>query len=163
MNIKNYCLHFITGILQEELFQIERQFAVSRNTYLVHRAEKYNIRGKETIAGNCKYYINDLSFNNYLYQGFSYGAGYQLENLLYLKLLRNGFDVYVDTIKGKEADFVAMKGDRTIYIQAALMLIDKQAIEDNYEKYIVSLDSTLLLSRGGIRHIQAWHLAEALK
>lgn len=143
------------------------------DTYLVHRAEKYNIRGKETIAGNCKYYINDLSFNNYLYQGFGYGAGYQLENLVYLELLRNGFDVYVGSIKGKEVDFVAIKGDRTIYIQATLMLIDKQtiereysaleSIEDNYEKYVVSLDSTHLFSRGGIRHIQAWNLAEALK
>lgn len=142
------------------------------DTYLVHRAERYNIRGKETIAGNCKYYLNDLSFNNYLYQGFGYGAGYQLENLVYLELLRNGFDVYVGSIKGKEVDFVAIKGDRTIYIQVTLMLIDKQtiereysaleAIDDSYEKFVVSLDSTQLFSRGGIRHIQAWDLYNQL-
>lgn len=138
------------------------------DTYLVHRAERYNIRGKETIAGNCKYYVNDLSFTNYLYQGFGYGVGYQLENLVYLELLRNGFDVYVGSIKGREVDFVAIKGDRTIYIQVTLMLIDKQtiereysaleAIDDSYEKFVVSLDSTQLFSRGGIRHIQAWNL-----
>lgn len=143
------------------------------DTYLVHRAEKYNIRGKETIAGNCKYYVNDLSFNNYLYQGFGYGAGYQLENLVYLELLRNGFDVYVGSIKGKEVDFVAIKGDRVIYMQVTLMLIDKQtiereysaleAIDDSYEKFVVSLDSTHLFSRGGIRHIQAWDLNSQLK
>lgn len=142
------------------------------DTYLVHRAERYNIRGKETIAGNCKYYLNDLSLNNYLYQGFGYGAGYQLENLVYLELLRNGFDVYVGSIKGKEVDFVAIKGDRTIYIQVTLMLIDKQtiereysaleAIDDSYEKFVVSLDSTQLFSRGGIRHIQAWDLYNQL-
>lgn len=140
------------------------------DTYLVHRAERYNIRGKETIAGNCKYYLNDLSFNNYLYQGFGYGAGYQLENLVYLELLRNGFDVYVGSIKGKEVDFVAIKGDRIIYIQVTLMLIDKltiereysalETIDDSYEKFVVSLDSTQLFSRGGIRHIQAWNLKE---
>lgn len=140
------------------------------DTYLVHRAERYNIRGKETIAGNCKYYLNDLSFNNYLYQGFGYGAGYQLENLVYLELLRNGFDVYVGSIKGREVDFVAIKGDRTIYVQVTQMLIDKQtiereysaleAIDDSYEKIVVSLDSTQLFSRGGIRHIQAWNLNE---
>lgn len=140
------------------------------DTYLVHRAERYNIRGKETIAGNCKYYLNDLSFNNYLYQGFGYGAGYQLENLVYLELLRNGFDVYVGSIKGKEVDFVAIKGDRTIYVQVTQMLIDQQtiereysaleAIDDSYEKFVVSLDSTQLFSRGGIRHIQAWNLKE---
>lgn len=142
------------------------------DTYLVHRTEKYNIRGKETIAGNCKYYLNDLSFNNYLYQGFGYGAGYQLENLVYLELLRNGFDVYVGSNKGKEVDFVAIKGDRTIYIQVTMMLVDKQTIEreysalesidDSYEKFVVSLDSNQLFSRGGIRHIQAWNLTEIL-
>lgn len=140
------------------------------DTYLVHRAERYNIRGKETIAGNCKYYLNDLSFNNYLYQGFGYGAGYQLENLVYLELLRSGFDVYVGSIKGKEVDFVAIKGDRTIYVQVALMLSDAQTIEreysalesirNSYEKFVVSLDSTRLFSRGGIRHVQAWNLKE---
>lgn len=142
------------------------------DTYLVHRAEKYNIRGKETIAGNCKYYVNDLSFNNYLYQGFGYGAGYQLENLVYLELLRNGFNVYTGSIKGKEIDFVAIKGDRTIYVQAALMLIDRptiereysalEAIDDSYEKFVISLDATQLFSRGGIRHIRAWDLQNHL-
>lgn len=142
------------------------------DTHLVHRAEKYNIKGKETIAGNCKYYVNDLSFNNYLYQGFGYGDGYKLENLVYLELLRHGFDVYVGNIKNKEVDFVAIKGDRTIYFQVTLMLIDQQtiereysaleAIEDNYEKFVVSLDSTQQFSREGIRHIQAWNLKDIL-
>ena len=139
----------------------------------MHRAERFNIRGKETIAGNCKYYINDLSFNNYLYQGFGYGAGYQLENLVYLELLRHGFDVYVGVVKDKEVDFVAIKGDRTIYIQTTLLMIDErtiereysalESIEDNYEKYVISLDAVPLFSRGGIRHMQAWNLAEVLK
>jgi len=47
---------------------------------------------KDTISGNCKYYINDLSFKNYLYPGFSYGAGYKLENLIYLELRRAGYN-----------------------------------------------------------------------
>jgi predicted AAA+ superfamily ATPase len=143
------------------------------DTYLVHRAERYNIRGKEVIAGNRKYYVNDLSFNNYLYQGFAYGAGYMLENLVYLELRRSGFDVYVGSIKGKEVDFVAIKGDRTIYAQVTFMLIDKQTIEreysaleainDSYEKFVVSLDSTQLFSRGGIKHVQAWNFSNLLK
>lgn len=143
------------------------------DAYLVHRAERYNIRGKETIAGNCKYYVNDLSFNNYLYQGFGYGASYHLENLIYIELIRQEFDVYVGSIKGKEVDFVAIKGDRTIYVQVTLMLVDKQtiereysaleAIDDSYEKMVVSLDSTTLFSRGGIRHIQAWNLTNQLE
>lgn len=88
--------------------------------------------------------MNDLSFKNYLYAGFGYGVGYLLENLVYLDLLRHGYEVYVGSIKDKEVDFVAIKNDRIIYVQATYMLVDEQTIEreyapleciaDNYEK-----------------------------
>jgi len=140
------------------------------DTFLIHRAERYDIRGKETISGNCKYYINDLSFKNYLYSGFSYGLGYKLENLVYLELRRVGFEVYVGTLLDKEVDFVAKKGDRVIYVQSAYLLADEQtirreyapleAIHDHYEKVVVSLDDISLPSNNGIRHIQAWRLGE---
>ena len=73
--------------------------------YLAHRAMRYNIKGKETLSGSYKYYMNDLSFKNYLYAGLGYGTGYLLENLVYLELLRHGFDVYVGSIRDKEVDF----------------------------------------------------------
>jgi predicted AAA+ superfamily ATPase len=139
------------------------------DTYLVHRVERYNIKGKETIAGNSKYYVNDLSFRNYLYQGFGYGAGYMLENIVFLYLIRNGFNVYVGSIKDKEVDFVAIKGDRTLYVQSTYMLIDEQtiereyaaleAIDDSYEKMVVSMDDIPLPNRKGIKHVQAWNLS----
>lgn len=138
------------------------------DTFLVHRVERYNIKGKETIAGNCKYYTNDLSFNNYLYKGFGYGTGYMLENIVYLELRRAGFDVYVGSIKDKEVDFVAIKGDRIIYVQSAYILADKETIDreysaleaigDSYEKIVVSLDDIAMPLKGGIKHIQAWKL-----
>ena len=43
------------------------------------------------VAGNCKYYLNDLSFKNFLYPGFAYGVGYLLENAVYLELRRLGY------------------------------------------------------------------------
>ncbi|HQN94582.1 MAG TPA: ATP-binding protein, partial [Prolixibacteraceae bacterium] len=88
------------------------------NAYIIHKADRYNIRGKETISGNCKYYINDVAFRNYLYQGYGYGAGYLLENTVYLELRRLGFEVYTGVFGDKEVDFVALKGDRKIYLQA---------------------------------------------
>lgn len=140
--------------------------------FLVHKAERYNIKGKDTIAGNCKYYINDLCFSNYLYSGFGYGVGYKLENLVYLDLLRAGFDVYTGNIKEKEVDFVAIKGDRVLYVQSTYLLVDEHTIEreysalemidDNYEKLVVSLDDITLPLRAGIKHVQAWRLGEVL-
>lgn len=139
------------------------------DTFLIHKVERYDIRGKDTIAGNCKYYINDLSFKNYLYTGFGYGIGYKLENLVYLELRRAGYDVYVGAMRDKEVDFVAKKADRVIYIQSTYLMVDEQtakreyaplqAIQDNYEKVVVSLDDVALPSNEGIRHIQAWNLA----
>jgi predicted AAA+ superfamily ATPase len=138
------------------------------DTFMAHKVERYNIKGKETISGNAKYYINDLSFRNFLYPGFAYGVGYKLENLVFLELKRAGFQVYVGTIGDKEVDFVAAKGDRVIYVQCAYLLADEQtarreyapleAIPDNYEKMVVSLDDLVLPSNQGIRHTQAWNL-----
>lgn len=140
--------------------------------FLVHKAERYDIRGKETISGNCKYYINDLSFKNYLYPGFGFGVGYKLENLVYLELRRAGYEVYVGVMRDKEVDFVAIKGDRVLYLQCAWLLVDEQtaqreyapleAIPDHYEKFVVSFDEVSLPSKQGIRHIQAWKLQEVL-
>jgi len=138
------------------------------DTFLVHRCERYDIRGKDTLSGNAKFYINDLAYKNYLYPGYGYGFGYLAENLIYLELCRAGFDVYVGTLRNKEVDFVAKKSDRVIYLQSAYMLTDENAVEreyssleaidDHYEKIVVSLDEITLPSRNGIRHIQAWNL-----
>ncbi|MDR1882796.1 MAG: ATP-binding protein [Prevotella sp.] len=172
LSIRNISNYFQSNGRKTSYDTVAAYIGYIEDAYLIHRVERYNIKGKETIAGNCKYYANDLSFNNYLYQGFGYGAGYMLENMVYLELARHGFDIYVGSIKGKEVDFVAIKGDRIAYIQSAYMLIDPQtiereytalqAIEDNFEKIVVSLDEITLPSKGGIKHIQAWRLNDVL-
>lgn len=142
------------------------------NTFLAHRCERYNIKGKETISGNAKYYINDLSYRNYLYPGFGYGYGYQVENLVYNELRSAGFEIYCGNINTKEVDFVVKKLDRIIYVQCAYLLIDDETIKreyaslelikDNYEKYVVSLDELSLPSINGIKHVPAWNLSESM-
>lgn len=151
---------------------ISNYISYIENTFLIHRAERYDIKGKDTVSGNCKYYINDLAFKNYLYSGFAYGIGYKLENLVYLQLRRSGYNVYVGAMRDKEVDFVASKGDRVLYVQSTYLLSDEQtirreyasleAIQDNYEKYVVSLDDFSFPSNQGIQHIQAWKLTEVL-
>lgn len=138
------------------------------NSFLVHRAERYNIKGKDTISGNSKYYLNDLAYRNYLYAGYSYGIGYLLENAVYLSLRRAGFQVYVGTIKDAEVDFVAIKGERRIYVQVTLQLTEEKTIEreyrslklieDNFDKYVVSMDDYKIPTNEGIEHISAWNL-----
>jgi len=137
------------------------------DSFLVHKSERYDIRGKDTISGNAKYYINDLAYKNYLYTGFGYGIGYKLENLVYLNLKRAGFKVYTGVFRDREVDFVALKDDRVLYVQTTYLMIDKQTIEreysplesitDNYEKAVISLDDTQFPQKEGIKHVQVWN------
>lgn len=142
------------------------------NTFLIHKVDRFNIKGKELLSGTYKYYINDLSFRNYLYPGFEYGLGYKLENAVYLQLLFSGYSIHIGTLRNKEVDFVAKKGTRTIYLQCTYVLTDLdtivreygalKAIRDNFEKFVVSMDDIRLESNEGIGHIQAWNLDEVL-
>jgi len=136
------------------------------DAFLVHKSERYDIRGKDTISGNAKYYINDLAYKNYLYSGMGYGVGYKLENLVYLNLKRAGFKVYTGVFRDKEVDFVALKDDKILYVQASYLMIDESTIEreyaplesiaDNYEKIVVSLDDIQFPLKNGIKHAQVW-------
>lgn len=143
-----------------------------RSTFLIHQAVRYHIKGKEILSGNCKYYMNDLSFKNFLYPALEHGYGYMLENLVYLHLACSGYKVYVGHMRGKEIDFVAMKNDRVVYLQVSYLLTDQSTIEreysplesvpDNYEKFVVTLDDLALPNRRGIKHVLAWQLDEVL-
>jgi predicted AAA+ superfamily ATPase len=143
-----------------------------QDSFLIHRCERYDIRGKQTIAGNVKFYTNDLAYKNYLYPGFGYGFGYMLENLVYLDLRRAGYEVYAGNIRNREVDFVAKKAENIIYVQCAYLLAEPEtivreysaleAIDDNYEKYVVTLDDLVMPSNKGIKHVQAWKFAELL-
>lgn len=136
--------------------------------FLVHKTERYHIKGKDLIGGNVKYYANDLAYSQYLFSGFQHGMGYVLESLVYLELRRNGYLVYVGVLPNKEVDFVAIKAERIMYIQCAYILVDEatinrefsslEAIRDAHEKYVVSLDDIPIQHPSGITHIQAWNL-----
>lgn len=143
-----------------------------QDAFLIHRCERYDIRGKQTIAGNVKFYANDLAYKNYLYPGFGYGFGYMLENLVYLELRRMGYEVYTGSIKNREVDFIARKADKLLYLQSAYLLAEPETvarefgaleeIDDNFEKLVVTLDDLVMPSNKGIKHVQAWKFAELL-
>jgi uncharacterized protein len=137
-----------------------------KQTYVIHEAVRYDLRGKKILSGVRKYYLNDLSFRNLLFPGFESGLGYLLENFVFIELKRNGYEVFTGTDRNKEVDFVAKKLGLTRYFQVCYLLSDEQVINrefgnleninDNYEKIVVSLDDVSLGIRNGIRHIPAW-------
>ena len=172
MSINNITKYFKGKGRKVSYDTIANYLSYIEDCFLIHKVDRYNIKGKDTIAGNVKYYCNDLSFKNYLFSGFAHGVGYMLENLIYLELRRSGYKVYVGTLYDKEVDFVAQKADRTIYVQCTYMLENDNTIEreyaslnaipDHHEKILVSLDDFSFPSRNGIRHLQAWNFSDYL-
>jgi predicted AAA+ superfamily ATPase len=143
-----------------------------QQTFIIHRCERFDLKGKEILGGNVKYYLNDLSFKNYLYSGYTHGFGYLLENLVYLQLIDNGFVTYVGHLRNKEIDFVAQKNGRSLYIQVAFTIENEKtndreqssllAIKDNYEKWIICMDELPYSNKDGVKYLPVWELEEAL-
>lgn len=88
----------------------------------IYAINKYRIRGKERLIQNKKYYVADNAFTEIL-DFPSYGAN--LENIVYIHLLKYGFEIFYGDNDGKEIDFVGFKGDEVIYIQVSLSIEDK--------------------------------------
>ena len=132
------------------------------------------INGLDMKKKKYGYYYGYGKYGKYYGYGkkYGYGYGYLAENLVYLELKRTGYNVYVGSLRNKEVDFIAQKADRTIYLQSTYMLTDEatvereysalKAIDDNFEKVVISLDEITMPLNEGIRHIKAWELDKIL-
>lgn len=134
----------------------------SQNACFIHEAKKENLKVKKVLKTNGKYYLVDHGFNQAIIGKDMENIGQILENIVYIELLRRGYDVKVGDINGREVDFVCNKVDRKIYIQVNYLLSGKEtvkrefgslrAIGDDYEKYVLSMDN-LDFSNAGIKHM----------
>lgn len=140
---------------------------------IINPVTRYDIHGKKLFEMIHKYYFTDHGLRNYLC-GFNLRGSIEkvMENVVYLHLLEQRYNVSVGILRVGEIDFVATKGDKTIYIQVAYLLASDDTIKrefgnltgikDNYPKYVVSMDpiSGGFAEYPGIHHI---HLREFLK
>ena len=132
------------------------------DTYMIDRVKRYDIKGKSVFEQQDKYYFEDLGLRNYLCRDKrSLDMEKVLEGAVYLKLKRDGYDIYVGQLNGKEIDFVARRGDELIYVQVALYVSSEdiyerefgnlKMIKDNYPKYVVTTDPNVgLIHDSGI-------------
>ena len=96
---------------------IENYLLLLEQSYLFYKVKRYDIRGKENLTSQAKYYTVDLGFILSQVKKVNSNRGSRIENLVFLELLRKGYDVFVGKYDSKEIDFVAMKSDETLYIQ----------------------------------------------
>ena len=144
---------------------VEKYLEALAESYIIYQAKRYNIKGKQYLKTLGKYYVVDIGLRYMLLGSRQMDAGHILENVVYLELLRRGYDVYVGKINSFEVDFVAQNSKGTWYYQAALSVRDEKtlerelrplmAIRDHYPKMILTLDDDPEAQYDGIRRINA--------
>ncbi len=139
------------------------------DSYFVYKANRYDIKGKEFLKTQEKYYAVDIGLRYYMLgQSSGKDMGHILENIVYLELLRRGYKVYIGKYDDLEVDFVAKNSQNTVYYQVALTtreangnnneilereLTPLKKINDNYPKYILTLDDDLDADFDGIKKL----------
>lgn len=144
---------------------VEKYLDALEESYIIYRAGRYNIKGKQYLKTLDKYYVVDIGLRRMLLGSRAFDTGHILENIIYLELIRRRYRVYVGKFDDLEVDFVAMNEKGQVYFQAAATVRDEatlhrelsplQRISDHYPKYILSLDEDPDADYEGIRRINA--------
>ena len=143
---------------------VENYIASFVESYLIYKAERFDVKGKNLLVRDYKYYSVDTGLRSYLL-GKKAGSdmGHILENIVYLELLRRGYRVYVGKVDDLEIDFVAENRDGLKYFQVALTVRDENVLTrelrslqktgDHYPKYLITMDMDLTADYDGITKI----------
>ena len=130
-------------------------------SFFFYEIKRFDIKGKEYLKTLGKYYIVDLGFRNLLLGYRNRDTGHVLENIVYLELLRRGYDVAIGKIDNLEIDFIAQKADEKLYIQVTddmsissvtqRELAPLKKVKDNYPKIVLALNLGLETNYDGIK------------
>ncbi len=140
---------------------VENYITAFVESFLIYKAERFDVKGKNLLSRDYKYYVVDLGLRSYLLgKKADSDMGHILENIVYLELLRRGYKVYVGKVDDLEVDFVAENRDGFKYYQVALSVRDEKVLErelrslqktgDHYPKILLTLDMDLEADYDGI-------------
>ena len=160
---KNVADYFKSQQRKVDINTIYNYFTYLEGAFILYRVPRYDIKGKEILKTQEKFYLSDISL---IYSVFGFRdrmiSGI-LENIVFLELKRRGFEVYVGKQGNKEIDFIAEKKQNIIYIQVSYKLesqetIDREfssllSINDQFPKYVISMDDFFEDSIEGIQHL----------
>ena len=129
--------------------------------YLINKVDRYDVRGKRILNGKYKYYLTDLGIGQVKNISKKEQLCAYLENIVYNELVYRGYDVKVGTFDKGEIDFICLKDGKKVYVQVAYILADENVvarefsvfnnIQDNYPKYVITMDK-FDFSQNGIIH-----------
>lgn len=152
---------------------VENYISAFVESFLIYKVERFDVKGKNLLARDYKYYSVDPGLRSYLLgKKADSDMGHILENIVFLELLRRGYTVYIGKIDDLEVDFVAKNRDGLKYYQVALTVREEKVLErelralqktgDHYPKYLLTLDMDLEADYDGITKINVidWLLEE---
>ena len=130
---------------------------------LIYKVQRNDLIGKKILNINEKYYIADHGIRQAVFENNERDINQIFENIVYLELLRRGYNVKIGKFGDLEIDFVCTKGrNEKKYIQVTYLLASPETVErefsvlekiqDNYPKYVISMDF-FDMSRNGIKHM----------
>ncbi len=144
---------------------VEKFVRALSDSLLIYQAKRYDVKGKQYLRTLEKYYAVDIGLRYMLLGGRGADQGHILENIVYLELLRRGYDVYVGQADNLEIDFAAMNEEGIHYYQVSASVRDEntlqrelaslQKISDHYPKFILALDEDPASDYNGIKRINA--------
>ena len=143
---------------------VENYISAFVESSLIYKAERFDVKSKNLLARDYKYYVVDQGLRSYLLgKKADSDMGHVLENIVYLELLRRGYKVYVGKVDDLEVDFVAENRDGLKYFQVALTVRDDKVLErelrslqktgDHYPKCLITYDMDMESDYNGITKI----------
>ncbi len=136
---------------QTKIGTVDSYIMLLENAYIFYNIQRYDIKGKEYLKTQGKYYIVDIGLRNYILGYRDMDRGHILENIVYLELLTRGYNISIGKFENNEIDFIASTPEEKIYIQVCETLHDDNtrvreikpllAVKDNYEKLILTTDT----------------------
>ncbi|MDR2132216.1 MAG: ATP-binding protein [Clostridiales Family XIII bacterium] len=146
---------------------VENYLSALTDSFILYRVGRYDIKGKQYLKTGDKYYAADIGLRYALLGSQKADAGHILENIVFLELMRRGYEVHIGKVDGTEVDFVAIGDEGKEYYQVAHTVIDTdghtlkrelaplEAIRDHNPKHLLTMDHTPPVSHNGIKQINA--------
>ena len=163
-NVMDFLKHEHHEIANDTLYNYLEAFT---STFIMNKVYRYDIHGKSILKTLNKYYANDLGIKQIKTNSEEVNYSNALENIVYNDLISKDYNVYIGKTNKGEIDFIATKNNKTKYIQVCYKLEKNETIQrefsafneidDNYEKYVISLDKKDY-SRNGVKHINIFDL-----
>jgi predicted AAA+ superfamily ATPase len=169
-NITNIVNYLKSVRIHTNYNTIASYIEVLKSAYLVYEANLLDLKWKRIFNRERKFYIWDHIFQKVFLSSTVLGIWKTLENIVYIMALRKGYNVFVWRLNNQEIDFVLEKNGKKIYLQVVYILVDEDVvkrefwnfdkIQDNWEKFVVSMDEVNFWVINWIKHIKVWELDE---